>query len=103
MLGAQFCRKSKNPTLSMDCKFFFLIGCQEEHCGEGWLRAALQQAASLFMSPRELFGFGDTKTAFPGQMLQIRASGRRPRVCTARSPQDPGWRPPERPRRGGSA
>lgn len=66
MLGAQFCRKSKNPTLSMDCKFFFLIGCQKEHCGERWLRAALHQAAFLFMSLSEQLGFGDTKTAFPG-------------------------------------
>lgn len=65
MLRAQFCRKSKNPTLSMDCKLFFLIRCQKEHCGERWLRAAVRQAAFLFMSPSEQLGFGDTETAFP--------------------------------------
>lgn len=56
----------KNPTLRIDCKFFFLIGRQKEHCGERCLRAVLLQAAFLFTSPSEQLGFGDAKTASTG-------------------------------------
>lgn len=81
MLPAQLCRKSQNPSLSIDCEFFFLIRSQKEHCGEGCLRAGLHRAAFLFTSLGEQFGFGDTETAYEmGLSVLDKSSG-----CTAQA------------------